>query len=119
MSTRYGSIKWAKAELKLEILEIKGMPGCPCIILREQSTGEYYPIAAKSWHNGFNGLITCPSTGNYRDSWLADCFGGRVITYAWLRREISQWIEAHETEITALLDDPNQSPDILFATLEF
>ena len=117
MGNRYGSIGWARTNLKLELMEINGMPGVPCISLNTKD-GERYPIAAESWHKEHNGLITCPPNGDYRIDWLADCYGGRVVPGTTLRRKISQWIKDHYEEIEELLNNPEQSPDALFASFK-
>jgi len=86
-------------------ITISGMGDLLCLSLKGRN-GEYYPIASASWHVDFDGYITQPATGYYRDDWLPDVMGGDYLRGKRLRQVVRDWLA---TATLSSLDDPDDN----------
>jgi hypothetical protein len=85
------------------VISVSGMGDLLCLSLKGRE-GELYPVASASWHVDYDGYITHPATGDYRDEWLPDVAYGNCLTGKRVRQVVADWLSRADL---SPLDDPD------------
>ena len=112
------------------ITKLKNVTGvCTCqnafegtyFLALKGTNDSYLVVASPSWHVDYDGYITWPPTADYRESWLADIYGGDYPPRASkLRRVVADWLATADLsplEVGDALDDKRLLIDSLWAVI--